>query len=80
MTVLLRDLPLALDRDQAMLRDAAAEALGLPVASVTLHAIVRRSLDARSLKNEIANTQRLVRQSAQTINGFAHECGLHHES
>ena len=33
-----------------------------------------------SLKNEIASTQRLVRQSAQTISGFAHEFGLHRES
>ncbi len=47
MTVLLRNLPLALDRDEAALRDTAAEALGLPVASVALHSIVRRSLDAR---------------------------------
>jgi uncharacterized FAD-dependent dehydrogenase len=47
MTVLLRDLPLALDRDESTLRDAAAEVLGLPAASVALRAIVRRSLDAR---------------------------------
>lgn len=33
-----------------------------------------------SLKNEIANTRRLVRQSAHVISGFAQEFVLHHES
>lgn len=47
MTVLLRDLSLAPDHDPATLPAAAAEALGLPVASVTVHSILRRSLDAR---------------------------------
>lgn len=32
------------------------------------------------LKNEIARAQRLVKQSARTISGFAHECGLPYES
>jgi len=33
-----------------------------------------------SLKNEIASTQRMVKQSVQKIHRFAHECGIHHET
>lgn len=37
-------------------------------------------INTTRLKNEIARTQRLVRQSARTISRFAHECGLPYES
>jgi signal transduction histidine kinase len=33
-----------------------------------------------NLKNEIASTQKLVKQSVRIIQRFAHECGLHHET
>ena len=47
MTLLLRNLALALDRDEGDLASAAAEALGVDAGSLGVHAIVRKSLDAR---------------------------------
>lgn len=47
MTVLLRNLPLPLDRDEAELGAAAAEVLGLDATQVGVQAVVRKSLDAR---------------------------------
>ncbi len=47
MTVLLRNLKLALDHDEDDLGSAAAEHLGLDAGEVELRSIVRKSLDAR---------------------------------
>jgi hypothetical protein len=47
MTVLLRNLALALDRDEDDLAPAAAIALGVDAGSLVVKAIVRKSLDAR---------------------------------
>ncbi len=47
MTVLLRNLRLPLDHEEVDLVPAAAAALGIGVGELTLHAIVRKSLDAR---------------------------------
>ncbi len=47
MTVLLRNLPLPLDRDEVELGPTAAAALGVDAGGVAIHAIVRKSLDAR---------------------------------
>jgi uncharacterized FAD-dependent dehydrogenase len=47
MTVLLRNLPLPLDRDEAELAATAAAVLGVDAGGVAVHSIVRRSLDAR---------------------------------
>ena len=44
--------------------------------------VLKRAAKANTqgLKKEIAGTQRLVRQSITTINRFAREFALHHES
>ncbi len=47
MTILLRNLALPLDGDEAELAPAAAAALGVDIDSVVVHVIVRKSLDAR---------------------------------
>ena len=47
MTVLLRNLQLALDRDEAKLAGVAASALGVDADGLAIHTIVRKSLDAR---------------------------------
>ena len=47
MTVLLRNLQLSLDRDEAELATAAAASLGIEVGGVGIHSIVKKSLDAR---------------------------------
>ncbi|TFG38673.1 MAG: FAD-dependent oxidoreductase, partial [Candidatus Aminicenantes bacterium] len=47
MTLLLRNLALALDRDEDGLASAAAAALGVDAGSVVVKTIVRKSLDAR---------------------------------
>ncbi len=47
MTVLLRNLPVPLELDEAELAPTAAAALGIDAGGLTIHAIVRKSLDAR---------------------------------
>lgn len=47
MTILLRNLPFPLDLDEAELAPTAAAALDVDAAGVSIHAIVRKSLDAR---------------------------------
>ncbi len=47
MTVLLRNLPLPLDRDEGELAVIAAAALGVDAVGLTIRSIVRKSLDAR---------------------------------
>jgi signal transduction histidine kinase len=52
--------------------------LGINVRLLTLKK--EATVNARGLKKEIASTQRLVKQSVQTINRFAHEFGIHHRT
>jgi signal transduction histidine kinase len=52
--------------------------LGINVRLLTLKNAAQAN--AAGLKKEIASTQRLVKQSVLTINQFAHEFGLHHET
>ena len=52
--------------------------LGINVRLLTLKNTAKAN--TASLKKEIASTQRLVEQSIKTINRFAHEFGLHHET
>ncbi|MBI5386983.1 MAG: hypothetical protein HZA90_20105 [Verrucomicrobia bacterium] len=52
--------------------------LGIHVRLLTLKTAARANTG--SLRKEIASTQRLVKQSVRTINQFAHEVGLHHET
>ena len=52
--------------------------LGIHVRLLTLKKSAKANTG--SLKKEIASTQWLVKQSVQTINQFAHEVGLHHET
>jgi signal transduction histidine kinase len=52
--------------------------LGINVRLLTLKK--EATVNARGLKKEIASTQRLVKQSVQTINRFAHEFGIQHET
>jgi signal transduction histidine kinase len=58
------------------LRDEIAQTLlGIKVRLVALSRAAKG--DTASLKKEIANTQRLVRKSVQSINQFAHELDSH---
>jgi signal transduction histidine kinase len=52
--------------------------LGINVRLLTLKK--EAAVNAQGLKKEIASTQRLVKQSVQTINRFAHEFGIHHRT
>lgn len=52
--------------------------LGINVRLLTLKKAAK--VNTGSLKKEIASTQRLVRQSVKTINRFAREFGLQHET
>jgi len=52
--------------------------LGIDVRLLTLKKAAKTNTG--SLKEEIASTQRLVAQSVQTINRFAHEFGSHRET
>ena len=52
--------------------------LGINVRLLTLKNTAKTNTEG--LKKEIASTQRLVKQSLKTINRFAHEIGLHHET
>ena len=52
--------------------------LGINVRLLTLKKAAKANTG--SLKKEIASTQRLVEKSVRTINQFAHEVGLHHET
>jgi signal transduction histidine kinase len=58
------------------LRDEIAQTLlGVKIRLVTLKRAAKGG--TAGLKKEIANTQRLVRKSIQSINQFAHELGKH---
>jgi two-component system, NarL family, sensor histidine kinase DegS len=52
--------------------------LGINVRLLTLKKAAKANTG--SLRKEIASTQRLVKQSVKTINRFAHEFGLQHET
>ena len=61
------------------LRDEIAQTLlGINVRLLTLKAAAKG--DTANLKEEIANTQRLVRESVQSINQFAHELDIHQQA
>ena len=61
------------------LRDEIAQTLlGINVRLLTLKEAAKG--DAANLKEEIANTQRLVRESVQSINQFAHELDIHQQA
>jgi signal transduction histidine kinase len=58
--------------------EIAQSLLGINVRLLTLKKEAK--LNATSLKKEIASTQRLVKNSMRTINRFAREFGIQHES
>jgi signal transduction histidine kinase len=61
------------------LRDEIAQTLlGINVRLLTLKK--GAGAGSRGLAKEIASTQRLVKQSVQTIDGFAREVGIRHET